>query len=80
MQGSARVNQRSNSLEMPCGHQIWQKEPQTIVKCIDGSKVMQGSAEVNQKAIALKCVRPSNVANATKHYAAAGALVCFNNY
>ena len=23
MQGSARVNQRSNSLEMPCGHQIW---------------------------------------------------------
>ena len=30
---------------------------------------------VNQRAIAYKYVGPSNVANATEHYAAAGALV-----
>ena len=36
---------------------------------------VKGHAGVNQKAIAHKCVRPSNVANATEHYAATGALV-----
>ena len=39
---------------------------------------MQGKG-VNQRAIAKKCERPSNVANATEHYAAAGALVRHKN-
>ena len=42
MQGSASVNQSSNSLEMPCGHQIWLKGPHTRVLCIDGVKGLAG--------------------------------------
>ena len=44
MHGSARANQRSNSLEMPHSHQKWQKGPHTRVKCINGVK---GLARVN---------------------------------
>ena len=80
MQGSARVNQRSNSLEMPCNHQIWQKEPpdQSVMhQWVKGhAGVSWGQPEGN----CLEMRKPSNVANATEHYAAAGALVYINKF
>ena len=68
---------------------IGRKDPRPECYALMGSKVFQGSAGVNQRQICLKChmatmgstsgqlkcVGPSNVANATEHYAAAGALV-----
>ena len=38
MQGSSGVNQGSNCLEMPYGHQIWWEESLTKVLCIAGVK------------------------------------------
>ena len=38
MQGSSRVNQGSNCLEMPYGHQIWWEESLTKAQCIAGVK------------------------------------------
>ena len=50
MQGSSGVNQGSNYLEMPYGHQIWWGEFLTKVKCIAGVKghtgVSKGQPEV----------------------------------
>ena len=72
MHRSAKVNQRSNSLEMPCGHQI-------LVERTPDQSVMHWWGQRSRKGqlgkIAYKCVRPSNEANAAEHYAAAGALV-----
>ena len=50
MQGSARVNQGSNCLKMPYGHQIWWGKPLTKASCIAEVKghagVSQGQPEV----------------------------------
>ena len=67
---------------------IGRKDPRPVL-CIDGVKglprVSWGQQETNLLKMPygyqwstrgqLKCVGPSNVANATEHYAAAGALV-----
>ena len=41
-QGSPEVNQRSNYLEMPYGHQIWSQEPLTRVPQIAGQHGVKG--------------------------------------
>ena len=72
MHGSAKVNQRSNSLEVPCGHRILvERTPDQSVMHWWGQRSCKGQLGK----IAYKCVRPSNEANAAEHYAAAGALV-----
>ena len=77
MHGSAKVNQRSNSLEMPCGHQILvERTPDQSVMHWWGQRSCKGQLGK----IAYKCVRPSNEANAAEHYAAAGALVYNKKY
>ena len=57
MQGSPGVNQGSHYLEMPCGHQIWWKEPLTRAQCIAGVKghvgVSWGQVGVNLPSNAL---------------------------
>ena len=42
MQGSLRVNQGSNCLEMPYGHQIWWEESLTTALCIAWVKGHEG--------------------------------------
>ena len=73
----------------PVATKIGRKDPRPECYALMGSKVFQGSAGVNQRQICLKChmatrgqpegklkcAGPSNVANATEHYTAAGALV-----
>ena len=49
LQGSSGVNQRSNCLGMPNGHQIWSGVSLQECNPMLGSKVMQGSSGVNQR-------------------------------
>ena len=52
------------------------KNPRPKCNALLGSKVMQGSVLINQRSNCLEiCKAIYNVANATEHYAAAGALV-----
>ena len=66
MQGSSGVNQGSNCLEMPYGHQIWWEESLTKVKCIIGVKghvrVSWGQVGVN---LLSNVLWPSNLVGRT---------------
>ena len=76
MHWSAKVNQRSNSLEMPCVHRVLvERTPDQSVMHWWGQRSCKGQLGSARGRIASKCVRPSNNANAAEHYAATGALV-----